>query len=482
MAGCLAAAQEQGIEFVGYGGTSAGSMVALLASAGYTGREVGELLKNLDFRDLLDDKGTALSQAHPCITRLFKALEDSWWGGKLWELWGVSSLVNSLGDKIGLYHGQELKQYLLKQIRDRRATLAQYADITFEHLEQAGCPPLKVVASDITTRRPAVFSRTQTDYGASVLDAVRASTSYPFVFQPVEKNDRWLVDGGLSSNLPAFLFAEEYRSTGIPAFAFDLTVAPSPASGKYGFSRFLPDMLATAFEASDEVQRRVLRGVHYVPVPVPPDIGTLDFGISAQDRARLYDIGHREVSSFLAKFHPLQRAKEAGNRMKQLLQAEYGSPQLFQPVLYGLAKQIEKETGAYNVRVTVMLPTGRPAPSRIVVYGYNMDGDPDSDLELPEDAGCTGQAWATRGPAIADLEEAAAKPEPWKMTEEQHAKVPKSRKAMLAVPIHAGLKEGEKLPPPPIGTLAVDTTSPLERTGWLDTSGENPWRIRRPWI
>jgi hypothetical protein len=414
------------------------------------------------------------------VRRLIEAFRVSGWWGRLWELWGFSGLVSSLGDKVGLYDGAKLKRFLFGRIKERRPELASHADITFEHLERAGCPPFKVVASDITTRRPAVFSRAQTDYGASVLDAVRASTGYPFVFQPVEKNGRWLVDGGLASNLPSFLFAEESRSTGFPAFAFDLTVTPPPATGPYGFARFLPDMLAAALEASDELQRRVLRGVHYVPVPVPPDIDTLDFAITAKDRVRLYDIGYREAASFLAGFQPLRRVREAGGRMKQLLQAEYGPPALFQPVLYGLAKQIEKETGARDVRATVMLPTGRPTPSRIVVYGYNMDDDSDSDLEIDEEAGCTGQAWTTRGPAIADLEKSAADPAPWKMTGEQHAKVPKQRKAMLAVPIHAGAKAGQREPPPPVGTLAIDTSTSLEKTGWLDKSHASPVADDRP--
>ena len=58
------------------------------------------------------------------------------------------------------------------------------------------------------------FSKDETLYGSSVLDAVRASTCYPFVFQPVDRNRQcWLVDGGLASNLPAFLFHDEQQRT-----------------------------------------------------------------------------------------------------------------------------------------------------------------------------------------------------------------------------------------------------------------------------
>jgi predicted acylesterase/phospholipase RssA len=52
---------------------------------------------------------------------------------------------------------------------------------------------------------------------APVVAAVRASASYPFVFEPVKTHDKCLLsDGGLASNLPAFLFAKEHRATGFP--------------------------------------------------------------------------------------------------------------------------------------------------------------------------------------------------------------------------------------------------------------------------
>lgn len=44
LAGCLLAAEEAGIRFVGYGGTSAGSIVALLACVGYSGAELEHIM------------------------------------------------------------------------------------------------------------------------------------------------------------------------------------------------------------------------------------------------------------------------------------------------------------------------------------------------------------------------------------------------------------------------------------------------------
>jgi NTE family protein len=54
LAGALSAAAENGIEFEGYGGTSAGAIVALLASVGFTPEEIRHImLEEVDFTDFL---------------------------------------------------------------------------------------------------------------------------------------------------------------------------------------------------------------------------------------------------------------------------------------------------------------------------------------------------------------------------------------------------------------------------------------------
>ena len=193
------------MRFLGFGGTSAGSIVATLASVGYTGKEQGEILVGLEFDTLLDDGGDCLDRARLQFEQIGEALRGGSWN-KLGAYFKARSLLKSLGAVLGLYAGEPLKQFLAGKIEAKRPELASHVDLTFEHLERAGGLPLKIVASDLTTRKPAVFSRHQTEYGSSVLEAVRASTSYPFVFRPLLKNGRAFVDGGLASNLPAFLF------------------------------------------------------------------------------------------------------------------------------------------------------------------------------------------------------------------------------------------------------------------------------------
>ena len=154
----------------------------------------------------------------------------------------------------------------------------------------------------------------------------------------------------------------------------------------------------------------------------PPGIKTLDLALSRDDRKRLFDAGYKATTDFLANLEPLKRVKMAGDQLQKQLQAEFGPPQYFTPVLHALAKDIEAKTSAKSVRAQIMLPTGRPEPTRIVTYHFGMEGSTDIDLELLEKAGCSGRAWSQRAPILADLAGADKDPS-WGMTAEQHAKV-----------------------------------------------------------
>lgn len=326
LAGCLAAAQEQGVEFAGYGGTSAGSLVAALAAAGYSGREIQEILVETEFTTLLNRKGERVDAFKAEAARIAEGLESGGAVTALRTLWRLRRLVGTLARGFGVDDGGDLKAFLREKVVAKRTDLRGYADVTFDDLARAGGLPLKVVASDVTLRRPVIFSADGHGYGASVLDAVRASTCYPFVFQPLTMNGRRLVDGGLSSNLPAFLFHEEYRATGYPVFAFDLTSEESPPRADYRLVDYVRDMLSTALDAGDELLRHVLKDVVHVPVPVPARFDVLNFKIPRAERNELFGIGYEHTAGVLSKLKMLALVRQAGDEVQKQLQARYGRP------------------------------------------------------------------------------------------------------------------------------------------------------------
>ena len=152
------------------------------------------------------------------------------------------------------------------------------------------------------------------------------------------------------------------------------------------------------------------------------------------------------------------------------------SPRIGNKVLRALSDDFENECSLQSVRSQVMLPLDDE--HRIVTYQYGMDNDNDRQLVLLSEAGCTGNAWVTKSPAVADLGLAKNAFGEWKMTPNQQGLIRADRLAMLAVPILdlslsiAGKQNLDELPI--IGTISVDTSTPLNKTGWV---GEDQQKI-----
>ena len=127
LAGCLRAAEQQGVKFVGHGGTSAGSMVALMAAVGYTGEQLERILvEELDFRDLLDDGGGRLEGVQTKVERISSALSS---GRRVRQFWAVNvtapSVLNALGVALGPLPGQEAQGLSVEQDQRKGARIGQ---------------------------------------------------------------------------------------------------------------------------------------------------------------------------------------------------------------------------------------------------------------------------------------------------------------------------------------------------------------------
>ena len=487
LAGCLKASEDFGIQFVGFGGTSAGSIIATLGAVGMDGSAIQEAIVERPFGDFLEDGGRPVGRFLDRLGRLGDAAEGFRWWNSPWRaarvLQHASTAARMLGDRLGVDDGRALRGRLHELIADRQPQWHpdRCSDVTFGMLEAgAGCFPLKIVASDVTKRRPVVFGGAGGESGESVLGAVRASTCYPFVFRPAEVGRRRLVDGGLTSNLPAALFRGEQARNGFPAFAFDLVDEVSDPPATYGLKSYVKDMMATAIDAGDALLRDSLEGVDHVPVPIPGRFGVLDFAINRERREELFNIGYVATMTYLQKSDLLRELVGLdAESVQRGLQVRYGEPALYEPVLAALARDVERTSKAENVRVTIMLPTSRE--TRVVVYSHGMvrrrsDGslthDPDSDLEIPEDAGASGRAWSSGRPVLADLVEARRVPSEWGMTALQAGKLPDDRLAMLSLPIPRFEGPGDPADSDPrdrnLGTLTLDSSTPLAYTSWVE--------------
>ncbi len=84
------------------------------------------------------------------------------------------------------------------------------SNFTFKECYERFGLSLKVIATDLNDAVPITFSPKDTpDY--CIADAVRASMTYPYYFQPhiCPKTNHYLIDGGVISNYPLFVIPEE---------------------------------------------------------------------------------------------------------------------------------------------------------------------------------------------------------------------------------------------------------------------------------
>ncbi|MER8854313.1 patatin-like phospholipase family protein [Mesorhizobium australicum] len=100
-----------------------------------------------------------------------------------------------------------------------RETLCELVD--FDLLNEAD-PRLTILAVDVEKGSDVVFDTMHEAIGP---DCLRASAAMPVLFNPIEIGGRWLVDGGLSANLPVRLALGEPRNSDAFCIALDLLSA-----------------------------------------------------------------------------------------------------------------------------------------------------------------------------------------------------------------------------------------------------------------
>lgn len=278
-------------------GTSAGAMtgavLAALQAAGEPLSQVVELAKTLDYRKFRD-----------------RGFPGSWLGplGALADPFAVVL-------EQGAYEGDYLHDWM-------RGVLADLGVHTFGDLRRDDPADdgtmhhrysLVVTASDISRKRLAYFPWDYPEYGLdpdeqSVADAVRASASIPYFFEPVtlagSAGRSTLVDGGLLSNYPISAFDRldelppRWPTIGIRLDALGIGTEPPPEPVRNVVSMGIA-LVETAIEANQAEHVldpcNIARSV-YVDTR---DIGAVDFSIGPDEQRLLIERGHKAAAEFL---------------------------------------------------------------------------------------------------------------------------------------------------------------------------------------
>ena len=262
-------------------GTSAGAIVGALIAAGMPLDALLTLMRQVDYTKFRDEG----------------------WIDRL----GVGGKSASIIFEQGVYEGKYLRDWLAAQLD--KLGIRTFADLKITEPWAKDIPPaqrykLVVVASDISGGRLARLPWDYERYGLDpdkqlVADAVRASMSIPFFYEPVKLGDKTLVDGGMLSNFPIGLFdnTPDWPTFGIKLSAKpDANMVANPIHNTYDFAKAL---LATMINAHDQMHVDDPCTATRTMFVETFKIKATDFDISTEEQARLYDSGQDAATKFL---------------------------------------------------------------------------------------------------------------------------------------------------------------------------------------
>jgi len=274
--GAYEAVEEKGLKFKRLAGTSAGSIIASLITAGYTSTEVKTIIDEVDLTKFLDPRRTKLP------------IPFAKWLLIYWRL--------------GLYKGEALEEWIASK-------LAAKGIKTFNDLPENG---LRLIASDLTHGKMLVLPNDLIYYGIdpmsfSVAKAVRMSCSIPYFFEPVKlrpaTGKSLIVDGGVLSNFPIWLFDNENRNRTRPVLGVKLSgnEANLPSNTISNAIGLFSALFETMMKAHD--LRYISREHEKNIVFIPTDSGlSIEFEITPEKKQALIELGKERTGQFLANW------------------------------------------------------------------------------------------------------------------------------------------------------------------------------------
>ena len=174
--GVIRVLEAQGIHPQIVTGTSMGSIVGALYASGRSADEIDQIARTMNWQEALSDASPRRDQPYP-----FRNLES----GMNTDL-RMSITKNGIAFPKGAIQGQHLERTL------RALFSKDGAPLQFEDLPRR----FAAVAADLETGEAVIMET------GEVASAVRASMSIPGAIEPVKRDDKLLVDGGIANNMP----------------------------------------------------------------------------------------------------------------------------------------------------------------------------------------------------------------------------------------------------------------------------------------
>ena len=270
--GALKVMEEHGYTWEKLAGTSAGSIVAALLSAGYTSQELKPIYEELDYLYFLQRSGM----------------------GRLPVVGPIYELVV----REGVYRADRIELFVEDLLR--RKGIRTFGDLPIGKL--------RIVASDISVGKMLVMPDDLVRYDMDpenfpIARAVRMSSSIPFFFQPAllkkPGQAHYIVDGAVLSNYPVWLFDVE-GTPRWPTIGFRLQDDQGKRKedrikGLFSFTRSL---LSTMLDAHDRLYVEKAKAVRTVFINTL-GVRTTQFQLPPEMKQQLFTSGESAARVFL---------------------------------------------------------------------------------------------------------------------------------------------------------------------------------------
>lgn len=259
--GVIKALEENGIPIDYITGTSAGAIMGSLYAMGYSPAEMLELIQSDEFGYW--QTGTVEEQYTYYFKEPYPTPEFAHFS---------IDMSDSLQIKTNF-----LPESLINPIQMNQAFMGLFSQATakagwnFDNL----FVPFRCVASDIYSKKSIVFKNG--DLG----DAVRASMTFPFFFQPIWKDSIPLFDGGIYDNFPVGPMEEAFH----PDFIFGSTVAAGKSKPSNNPYNQLETMIMQKTDYDVPEEQGMMVRFHF------PNVSLLDF----QKADELMKIGYQRT-------------------------------------------------------------------------------------------------------------------------------------------------------------------------------------------
>lgn len=268
--------EKRGFRFKNVAGTSAGSIIAALIAAKYTSEEIYQLVDELNLEKFLDPRHTIIPFA---VTK---------WLLLYWRL--------------GLYKGEELEKWIAEKLAAKG--IRKFSDL----------PPqeLRVIASDLTNGRLIVLPDDLINYGIDpgafpIAKAIRMSCSLPYFFEPVKltanRTTSLVVDGGVLSNFPMWLFDKENVKKVRPVLGVKLShnMVDRPKNNINNAIKMFEALFETMKDAHDAryISRKHASNIIFIPTE---GVLTTEFQLTQEKKRELVELGEKRAQEFFSQW------------------------------------------------------------------------------------------------------------------------------------------------------------------------------------